>query len=56
MKTIYCHLSIGYGSREDEIEVEDDATEDEIQEAVKDWAMEYVEWGWSETKPTRRSR
>ena len=52
MKTIYCNLSIGYGSREDEIEVEDDATEDEIQEVVKEWAMNYVEWGWSETKPS----
>ncbi len=58
MKTIHVHLSIGFptASREDELEVEDDATEDEIEEVVREWANNYIEFGWSAEKPKGRFR
>jgi hypothetical protein len=45
-------LSIGYPAacREDEIEIEDDLTEEEIEEVVSEWAANYTEISWSETK------
>lgn len=30
------------------IEVEDNASDDEIDEAVSDWVHNYVSWGWSD--------
>jgi hypothetical protein len=30
----------------DEIEVDDDATEEEIEEAARDVAFNMIEWGW----------
>jgi hypothetical protein len=55
MKTIYMHLSIGYptASKSEELEVEDDATEEEIDQQVKEWTDNYIEWGWSTEKPKR---
>lgn len=35
---------------EGEVEVEDDATEEEIDEIVKTEAFNYISWGWSEVK------
>ena len=53
MKTIYMHLSIGYPTAEhnDEIEVEDDASDEEIDKQVQDWADNYIETSWSLEKP-----
>lgn len=50
MRKIECVLETGYvgGTRKAVIEVEDDATDDEIDEAVRDWALNYVSWGWSD--------
>ena len=58
MKTIYVSLSIGYqtATHEDEIEVEDDATDEDKDQVLQDWAANYVETSWSDTKPQRRWR
>jgi hypothetical protein len=37
--------------RSDEIEMEDDATDDEIEAAVREEVFNYIEWGW-EKVPT----
>jgi hypothetical protein len=57
MKTIYLHLSIGFptATRDDELEIEDDATEEEIEETVRDWANNYIEYSWS-NEPRKRYR
>lgn len=58
MKTLYVHLSIGYPTADctDELEIEDDATEAEKEEIAQDWASNYIEVSWSDTKPKRRWR
>lgn len=58
MTTINVKLSIGYPTacRHDEIEIPDDELEglspDEremkINEYVRDWAHEYINWSWTE--------
>ncbi len=50
MKTIEVTLSIGYpnAARRGLIEVEDDATEDEIQQTALDWANNYLDISWKE--------
>lgn len=30
----------------DEIEVDDNATEEEVEESVRDWMFEHIEWGY----------
>lgn len=37
---------VGYGRHNDTIEVEDDATDDEIEQQVSDVVMEKLDWGW----------
>ena len=56
MKTVYVTLSIGLSNAEraDEIEVEDDATEEQIEEAAREWAHNYIEIGWDIEKPEFR--
>ena len=41
------YLTIGYpgADHEEEIEVDDDATEDDLHEITQDWANGYIEWG-----------
>lgn len=41
-------LSIGFvgAVHEDELELPDDATEDDIDEAAKEWAWNYIDIGW----------
>lgn len=58
MKTIHVYLTIGYptATHEDEIEVQDDATEEEIEQITQEWAQNYVEYGWSFEKPKARFR
>ena len=48
MRKIKAHCGIGYAGAEHEEEFEDDATEDEILEEVKDWAEQYLEFWWDE--------
>jgi len=45
MKKLNVFLSIGFvgATKEDEIEVEDDATEEQIQEALADWSSNYID-------------
>jgi hypothetical protein len=51
---IKVHLSIGYVNANHDgvltVEVDDDATDDEIQEAAdlicEDWANNFIEYGW----------
>jgi hypothetical protein len=52
MREIKCNLSIGYPTAEhnDVIEVEDDATNEDIEREVEDWAHNYIEWSWEEAK------
>ena len=55
MRTIYLHLDIGFpgASRKDEIEVEDDTTDEEIDLICREWADNYISYGWSDEKPKR---
>jgi hypothetical protein len=49
MRTISWSLSIGLrATREGVVEVNDDATDDEIEEMVNDTVMEFVEFSWKE--------
>lgn len=50
MKIYRAYLSIGFANatREEEFEFEDDATEQEIEEEVRDWMHNYLEWGFHE--------
>lgn len=34
------------------IEVEDDATEEQIEEEAREWALQHVEWGWRRVAPS----
>lgn len=56
MRKIYVHLSIGYPTacHDDELEVPDDATEEEINNLVDEWAQNYIEYSWRDEKPKRR--
>lgn len=50
MRTIKIYIKTSkVGSQcDDTMEVEDDATDDEIEEMAKDAAFNMMEWGWSE--------
>lgn len=50
MKKVHFYLGIGYPSAKHEtiIEVEDDLTDDEIQEMYDEWANNYLEKEWWE--------
>lgn len=50
MKIIEWHLSTGMQGcdRSGEIEVEDTATEEEIDHLVREEAFNFIEWGWNE--------
>ena len=59
MKTITVYVSIGLVGckRECKIEVDDDATPDEIEEAAQEALWSLIEWGWrDEPKEKRRAR
>ncbi len=45
MREIRVHLSLGFEGAEvhDVIEVEEDATEEEIRAEVREWAFEYIQ-------------
>lgn len=47
MRTIKINLTIGLAAdRELEVEVEDDATDEEIEVIVREEAHNYIEWSW----------
>jgi hypothetical protein len=50
MRTISVFLSIGYpqADRRWDVEVDDAATDEEIDEIVKEDAHQYIEYGWTE--------
>jgi hypothetical protein len=50
MRKIAVSLSIGFptATQKDEIEVEDDATAEEVSQAAEEWAWGYIDIGWSE--------
>lgn len=52
-RIIKVRLSIGYPTavRSDELEVEDDATEADIDQIVREWADEHIDTRWEEVKP-----
>lgn len=45
---IRMHLTIGYavGNHETIEEVDDDISEDELDDMVSEWAHNYIEFGW----------
>jgi hypothetical protein len=51
MKKIQWYLTIGYptADRSGEIEVNENATDEEIEEIVCEEANNYIEWGWSKS-------
>lgn len=50
MRIIEWHLETGFvgGIRKGEIEVDDDADDEEIDELVQDEALNRISWGWTE--------
>lgn len=50
MKKVRVYLTIGFPTAmwRDVFEVEDDTTEDEIEDIFRDWAMDHVDWGFEE--------
>ena len=50
MRLINIRYGIGYGMHETDIEVDDDATKEEIEEEVKDCVMERLDWSWEEAE------
>lgn len=45
-RTVSITYGIGYGRHSDSLEVEDDATEEEIEAMVQDIVMEKLDWGY----------
>ena len=54
MRIIKWHFETGMqGSRQSgEIEVDDDATDEQIEDAVREEVFNIVSWGWTEKKST----
>lgn len=52
MRKIKVMLSIGFpnAAHQEEIEVEDNATENEIWADVEAWANNYISYGWEESE------
>jgi hypothetical protein len=48
MRVINWHISLFRQKYEGTIEVDDDATEDEIDELAQEQAMQYLDFGWKE--------
>jgi hypothetical protein len=46
MKQIIITYGIGYGRHEMDLEVEDDATDEDIEVYAQDAVMERLDWGW----------
>lgn len=52
MKTYRAYLSIGFanGKHEEDFEFDDDVTEEEIEEEVRVWMENYLDWGFYEVE------
>ena len=50
MRTIIYTVTIGYGQHTDTMEVEDDATDKEIEVQVEQQALQWLDWSWREVK------
>lgn len=52
MRKIDVSLTIGFSGadRSDTLEVEDDATDEDIEEVVREWAFNFIEFYWKEVK------
>lgn len=50
MKIIKWYLNIGWANamQEGEFEFDDNATDEEIEETIKDIVFGYIDWGWEE--------
>lgn len=50
---IYVHFetSLAGADQDDVLVVPDDATEEEIDEEVREWVFNFISWGWSKTPP-----
>lgn len=46
MKRIIIKYGIGYGSHEIDLELEDDLTDEEIEQSVQDTVMARLDWSW----------
>ena len=57
MKTLEVYVSVGLvGCRRSEtIEVEDDATEEEIEEVARETMFSMIEWGWKPLTKTSKN-
>jgi hypothetical protein len=58
MKKFTVHVTTGFqgADRECEIEVEDDATEAQIEEDARDAMFSMIEWSWWPLDPERKRR
>ena len=57
MRKIKWYLQADGSDRiEDEFEVEDNATTDEIEAMAKDHVFNFVDWGWIEESPPKNKR
>lgn len=52
MRKIKWHVSLGFAGadRHGEVDVDDDCTEEEINEIVRGEMSNFLEWGWEEAK------
>jgi len=50
MKKVRAFVGVGLVgcTREEEFEFEDDTTDEEIEEEIKEWIWTYVDYGWNE--------
>lgn len=46
MKKVKWYIALDGTKEEDEFEVEDNATDEEIEEMAKEAAFNYIDWGW----------
>lgn len=51
MRLVKIRYGVGYGTHHDEIEVEDDATYEEIESMVQEVVTEKLDWGFSIEDP-----
>lgn len=48
MRTLIVSYGVGYGRHTMDVEVEDDATEEEIEREVEQAVIERLDWGWKD--------
>jgi len=47
---VWCDNGMAGGERNDVIEVDDDATDEDIEIAVREWFFNFHEYGWEKVK------